>query len=177
MTSIELKERYGWLHRKMTDADDKHNRQIFFDADKWAFDRIADTAPATAQIWLDKLQAVCWNNYLTDSEAKTINASLVNQDDSIGGKWSKDTFLQTIERLGGVTEKEPYYNANALWVVANMIYSDHAKSIADDMGAGSPTSVPSDKMALSCYRKAVEKLCDRDRKHFVREYFEQELDC
>ena len=176
MTSIELKERYGRLHRKMTDADDKHNRQIFFDADKWAFDRIADTAPATAQIWLDKLQAVCWNNYLTDSEAKTINASLINQDESIGGKWSKDTFLQTSERLGAVTEKEPYYNANALWVVANMIYSDHAKSIADDMGAGSPTSVPSDKMALSCYRKAVEKLCDRDRKHFVREYFEPELD-
>jgi hypothetical protein len=53
-----------------------------------------------------------------------------------------------------------------------MIYSDHAQSIAEDMGQRSPNEVPNEKMALSCYKKAVEKLKDPDRPRFVREYFE-----
>jgi hypothetical protein len=53
-----------------------------------------------------------------------------------------------------------------------MIYSDHAQSVAEDMGMSTPEAVPNEKMALSMYRKAVEKLKDVDRPKFVREYFD-----
>lgn len=175
MTSIELKERYERLHDKMADMDDEHAKKVFAGAQMWAFGKVAESSPAIAEIWLGKLEAICWNNYLSDAEAKTIASKLINQDGSTGPRWSKEAFLQTVEKLGGDIEKEPYYNDNALWVTAVMIYSDHAKSIAEDMGNASPSEIPSEKMALSCYRKAVEKLCDKDRKHFIREYFENEL--
>ena len=68
--------------------------------------------------------------------------------------------------------EKPYYNCYALWVTANMIYSDHANSVAEDMGYPNPEAVPNEKMALSMYRKAVEQLKDVDRPKFVREYFD-----
>lgn len=175
MTSIELKERYERLHDKMASMDDEHAEKVFAGAQMWAFGKIAETSPTIAEMWLGKMEAICWYNYLSDAEAKMIAAKLVNQDGNTGAKWSKDAFLQTVEKLDGEVEKEPYYNDNALWVTAVMIYSDHAKSIAEDMGHASPADIPSEKMARSRYRKAVEKLCDKDRKRFIREYFEDEL--
>lgn len=56
-----------------------------------------------------------------------------------------------------------------------MIYSDHAKSIAEDMGHKSPAEVPNDKMALSCYKKALEKLKDVDAGFHVRRYFKHKM--
>ena len=56
-----------------------------------------------------------------------------------------------------------------------MIYSDHAKSIAEDMGYKSPAEVPAEKMALSCYRKAVENLKDVDSGFHVRRYFKHKM--
>lgn len=172
---MDLKERYERLHEKASRMDDEHAERVLDVAQMWAFGKVAESSPTVAEMWLGKMEAVCWNNYLSDAEAKVIASKLVNQDGSVGPKWGKDTFLQVVEKLGGEIDKEPYYNDNALWVTSVMIYSDHAKSIAEDMGHTSISDVPTEKMALSCYRKAVEKLCDKDRKHFVREYFEDDL--
>ena len=73
--------------------------------------------------------------------------------------------------MGGVIEEKPFYNKYALAAVMNMIYSDHADSIAMDMGGKKASDIPNEKMAMSCYRKAVEKLKDADRPRFVRWYF------
>lgn len=40
-----------------------------------------------------------------------------------------------------------------------------------DMGYKSPAEVPNEKMALSCYRKAVEMLKDIDHGFKARKYF------
>ena len=169
-------ERYEELYKDMATAKDVEKMHVFGAVGKWMFCRLAEENPRMAQMALDKLEAMYWNNYLSDAEAKEICAALVNQDGTAGAKWGKEAFLQVVEKHDGETEKKPYFNDNALWVTANMIYSDHAKSIAEDMGAQSVAAVPAEKMALSCYRKAVEKLCDRDRKHFVRQYFAEELE-
>ena len=55
----------------------------------------------------------------------------------------------------------------------NLKLNNHANSVAEDMGYSSPSQVPGEKMALSMYRKAVEKLKDPDRPKFVRDYFEE----
>lgn len=171
LDKMNIIERYEELYAEMSSSNDVEKMRVFGCAEKWAFKQIAQSNPRVAQIWVEKLEAMHWNNYLSDTEAKEIADKLVNQDGSQGAKWSKDTFIQIVDKLSGDKEKEPDYNENALWVTANMIYSDHAKSIAQDMGFDTISEVPTEKMALSCYRKAVEKLCDKDRKHFIREYF------
>jgi hypothetical protein len=145
---------------------------IFGEAEVWAFEQVAEKQPRIAELWLDKLEATHWNNYLSKAEADEIAATIVNQNGSRGAHWTYDTFKGAVESLGGKMSEEPYYNCYALWITANMIFSDHAQSIAEDMGQRSPNEVPNEKMALSCYKKAIEKLKDPDRPRFVREYFD-----
>lgn len=56
-----------------------------------------------------------------------------------------------------------------------MVYSDHAKSIAEDMGYKNPSEVPNEKMLRSCYNKALERLCDLDNGFHVRKYFKHAM--
>lgn len=175
MKAEEIKQRYEQLYRQMANSREVRQMMIFGDAEKWAFDKVMATDQKTAEAWVAKLEAIEWNNYLSDTEASHIATTLLNQDGSMGAVWDKATFLSVIEKNGGEAERMPHYNSNALWVTAAMIYSDHAKSIAEDMGYTSVADVPVEKMAMSTYRKAVEKLCDKDRKFFIRPYFAEQL--
>lgn len=167
----ELKERYLELYDDMAKSGMPEKMKIFGEAAKWAFDRLHERDPKLAEMWVEKLEATHWHNYLSKAEANEIVAKFINQDNSRGAHWSYDVFKGAVESLGGNMMEEPYYNCYALWVVANMIYSDHAQSVAEDMGHTTPAQVPNEKMALSMYKKAVEKLKDKDRPRFVRDYF------
>ena len=68
-----------------------------------------------------------------------------------------------VEGLGGKPECESYYNRYALYVAINMIYSDFATKLVQ--------FVDEDKMVEVVYRLAVDKLKDKDRPRFIREYF------
>ena len=171
----EMIKKYHELYEDMKHSGDPMKMNIFGEADKWAFKTMSELSPKHAEIWLGILESIRWNNYLTDTEASHIASTLANQDGTQGAVWDKATFLSVIEKGGGEAERMPYYNSNALWVTAAMIYSDHAKSIAEDMGYSSVAEVPVEKLAMSTYRKAVEKLCDKDRKFFVRPYYAEYL--
>lgn len=175
MNTEELKQRYEQLYHKMANSKDVRQMIIFGEAEHWAFKKMLMSDPKTAEMWLAKLEAVEWNNYLSDAEAVLVVSKLVNQDGSVGGVWDKATFEKVVQANGGYTERMPSFNDNALWATAAMIYSDHAKSIAEDMGYSSVAEVPVEKMAMSVYRKALEKLCDSDRTYFVRPYFAETL--
>lgn len=166
-----IRERYLELYEDMAKSGQPEKMKIFGEAEKWAFDRMHELSPKHAQMWLDKLEATHWNNYLSKAEAEEIVGKFINQDGARGAHWSFDTFKSAVESLGGKMSEEPYYNCWALWVTANMLYSDHAQSVAEDMGHTTPAQVPNEKMALSMYKKAVEKLKDKDRPRFVRHYF------
>jgi hypothetical protein len=114
-------------------------------------------------------------NYLSQGEAMNIGKRIENQDGTKGFHWNHEVFTNAVKSLGGVVENKPYYNSYALCVTANMIYSDHAKSIAEDMGYKSAAEVPNEKMALSCYKKAVECLEDKDEGFKVRDYFRHRM--
>ena len=157
-----IRERYLELYEDMAKSGMPDKMKIFGEAEKWAFGKMLETSPKTAEQWVDKLEAMNWNNYLSKAEADDIVAKFINQDNSRGAHWGYDVFKGAVES---------FYNCYALWVVANMIYSDHAQSVAEDMGHTTPAQVPNEKMALSMYKKAVEKLKDKDRPRFVRDYF------
>lgn len=156
----------------MATSGNKDKMTAFGEAERCMFKKLAKEHPAIAQMWLDKLEAMHWKNYLSKHEAEEITSKLINQNGRIGAHWNYDTFKGAVESLGGKVYEKPYYNCYALWATANMIYSDHAQSVAEDMGYPNPEAVPNEKMALSMYRKAVEQLKDVDRPKFVREYFD-----
>ena len=167
--------RYHELYNKMVSSKDPKNMQIFGEAEMYIFENMAMQQPDKAENWLSHLEAVGWRNYLSEREAQNIGKRIRNSDGTSGVHWQHDTFVKAVEVLGGKTEDMPYYNSYALCIVANMMYSDHAISIANDMGYDVPGKIANDKMALSCYRKAVEVLRDIDDNFRVRDYFKNKM--
>lgn len=175
MIKEQLMSRYAELYDKMKSSKNVKYMRVFGDAEKYMFGELAGLNTELAERWLSHLEPVCWNNYLSDKEAVNIGKTIVNQDGSKGFHWDYNVFTNTVKQLGGKVEDKPYYNSYALWATANMIYSDHAESIAEDMDYKTTSEVPPEKMALSCYRKAVEKLKDVDNDDFVRDYFRHRM--
>ena len=158
-----IRERYLELFEDMAKSGMPEKMKIFGETEKWAFGKMLETSPKTAEQWVEKLEAMNWNNYLSKSEADEIVAKFINQDNSRGAHWNYDVFKGAVESLGGNMAEEPYYNCYALWVVANMLYSDHYNSASE--------YVPKEDMPKYFYLMAVEKLKDKDRPRFVRDYF------
>ena len=158
-----MMKRYEELYGKMATSKDVNRMHVFGSAERWAFKKMMEANPKYAQMWLDMLEASEWNNYLSQAEADKIAAELHNQDGSKGAKWSLAQFESVVASLGGEMEHEPKYNKYALWVTANMIYSDHAETLKE--------VVPDGDLPLVVYKLAVEKLNDADRPRFIREYF------
>ena len=146
------------------------------DSERWAFSEMARVHPDIAEAWLSQMEGgMEWDNYLSEKEAMNIGKRITNQDGSKGFHWNREAFNKAVESLGGKLEEKPAYNGLSLWVTANMIYSDHAKSIAEDMGYKSPSEVPAEKMVKSCCSKAIEMLKDPDRGFSIREYFRHKM--
>lgn len=160
----ELIEKYDELYEDMASAKDPSKMIAFGEAEKWMFHQMADKHPEIAERWLTKLESARWHNYLSKSEAEYITSNLINQDNTRGPHWSYDTFKGAVESLSGKMAVEPSYNCWALWVTANMLYSDHHRSTSE--------FVPRDQEPKFFYAMAVEKLKDVDRPKFIREYFD-----
>lgn len=175
MTQEEMRNRYEYLYNKMRFSKDVTKMRIFGAAEKAVFKKLTSKDPALAKEWLDSIESICWNNYLSEQQAHMLTSNLINQDDSKGPYWGMEKFFAKVKELGGMIEQEPYYNKYALWVIANAHFSDYAKSTAEDMGYNSISEVPPEKMALSMYKKAVESLKDKDRPNYIERYYFMEL--
>lgn len=175
MTKEQMIERYEELYHKMVSSKDPKNMMIFGKAEQWVFGEVAKAHPELAESWLSHIEEVCWGAYLSQKEAMNIGKRIINQDGTKGFHWNHDVFTKAVESLGGIVEEKPFYNSYALCVTANMIFSDHAKSIAEDMGYKTVAEVPNEKMALSCYKKAVEMLKDPDGGFRIRKYFKGKM--
>lgn len=162
-TKEELVERYDELYHNMSTSSDVEKMKIFGRAEKDIFGRIAQAHQELACEWLSMIEAVEWCNYVTEDEAKELISKLKNQDDTMGAHWDYATMKSMAERKNVPIEEYPYFNSYALWVTMNMIYSDHNKSIR--------TFIDENSATMLIYHMAVEKLKDRDRKHFLRPYF------
>ena len=117
-------QRYEELYAMMATSTDIIKMQVFGEAEKWAFGKMSERDPALAQVWLDKLEPVMWNNYLSKAEAEAIVSKFINADGTIGAHWSYDTMRSAVESLGAVMSEEPFFNCWALWATMNMLYSE-----------------------------------------------------
>jgi hypothetical protein len=160
---MDIKERYEELYENMATSKDVEKMLIFGGADKWAFNEVVVLNPSLAQRWVEKLEAICWKNYVTENEAKYIVSRFKWQDGRNDAKWSMPIFRQAVEAVGGKMEDKPYYNEWALWATANMIYSDSGKTLSE--------FISEEHMPKVVYMLAVDKLKDEDRPRFIRRYF------
>lgn len=170
-----MMQEYEMYKSKIINSGDVKHMQMLGDVCEYLFEQVAMKMPDVAESALTHLASTEWNNYLSEREAKNIGMRIINQDGTKGFHWTHDVFIKAIESMGGVTEHKPYYNSYALCVTANTVYSDHARSIAIDMGYNSPNEVPNEKMAMSCYRKACELLKDPDCGFHIRKYFKDKM--
>ena len=175
MTKEQMMDEYEMYSHKIIKSKDQKHMEVLSEVCEWLFKQAAIEMPDVAESALSHLAATDWIQYLSETEAKNIGMRIVNQDGSKGFHWNHDVFTKAVESLGGKVEDKPFYNSYSLCVVGNMVYSDHAMSIAMDLGYDSPAKVPNEKMALSCYRKAVEKLKDIDGGFQVRKYFKGKM--
>ena len=175
MTKEQMMNEYEMYSHKIIKSKDQKHMEVLGEVCEWLFKQATVKMPDVAESALSHLAATDWVNYLSEAEAKNIGMRLINQDGTKGFHWNHDVFTKAVESLGGVVEEKPFYNSYSLCVTANMIYSDHAKSIAEDMGYKDPKEVPNEKMALSCYRKAVEMLKDIDGGFQIRKYFKSKM--
>ena len=175
MTTQELKETYKRLYDGMKMSKDVSKMKIFGAAFTDMFGKVAQAHPDIAQATIDMLAAIEYHNYVTKQEAMDVAEEFINDDTLItgsaeptrGAHWNMDTVKSFLTPRGMETEDKPYYNWPALWLVMNMEYSDYADTLVELLGDKN-----GEKLAMACYKMAVRKLKDRDRPHFVREYFD-----
>lgn len=175
MTTNEMKELYAKLYDKMKSSKDVSDMRLFGYAFTMMFDKVATAHPDIAAATLDVLNAIEYNNYVTASEAAEEASYFVNDDMMItgsteptkGAHWSMETLKAFLNQKGLPLEDKPYYNWPALWLTVNMIYSDFADAFVELLG-----TKENEKIAVASYKMAIKKLKDKDREHFIRDYFD-----
>ena len=153
MEAREIIERYDAMH-----LDDSLLRKCFV--------MLAESSQKSALSYLDCIEGMhTYNNYVTEPEANDIVSSFVNCDGSSGAKWSVNQIVDFVQSVGAEYDREPYYNKFALYVAMNMMHSDHCKVLSKWSEGDSI------RYAEMCYDLAISQLTDRDRQHWIREYF------
>ena len=163
-TAQELKERYDGLYDYMAGSKDPKNMKAFGCVMTEMMEYLIANKPDVAEEMIDQLESIRWKQYLTPKEAQKIIDGMDPK-----APWSREQWRTAMASFGLPTEDAPYYNAQALWVEMNKIYSDFGEEIAALLGK--PLS-PTDKDIISaCYKMALKTLLDKDHVYDIRKYF------
>lgn len=154
-----MNERYRDLYNYMAASKDPSNMSTFGDVMTEMMEWMISNKPDAAQEWLDKLDSIRWNNYLTQKEAEGIVLKMMPK-----APWSRDQWKSAMTQKGYPTSKEPCYNSCALWTVMNMIMSDSSSTIEK--------YVAGENVFDFVHGLAVDDLTDEDGNFDVRDYFQ-----
>lgn len=160
---MNYQEKYDELYAIMANSGDPAKMHIFGEAEKWAFEQMNRTNPDMAKKWLDRIEAVKWDNYLCEASAMAIVSKFRNQDGTQGAKWNYQQVMDAVRAAGGNESEQPYYNSWALFVVMNWIASNSWKTLS--------TLTTEDKMPGVVYALALDYLKDPDEPHFIQRYW------
>ena len=158
MTQSELRNEYNVLFSMMASSTNVAYMHVFGQVHKEMFEWFVQNKPAEAEEWLNKLESIRWNNYLTPREAERIVGDMVPS-----APWSREQWKAAMDKHGYELEHEPCYNSCALWTVMNMIMSDSSETLEK--------YIDKEKLFDAVYALAVDKLRDKDGKFNVRAYF------
>ncbi len=165
METKEMTSKFDDLYGIMSSGDNVNNMELFGSVMREMFEWLTANKPELAQEWLSKLESIKWNNYLTSKEAAKIVSGMTPKP-----VWTKEQLMDTLQKLGLVTEETPYYNTNALYATMSMVYSDSAQTIANIIGKPL-AEIGNETMVKAVYALALDKLKDVDGNYSVRYYF------
>ena len=156
---MDLKEKFDKLYSTIISSRDNRKMQILGCMTKKVMYQTIEAHPQKAEELLNILEAVNWNNYLTEKEAEQIVSKM-----SPAPKWTKQQWASIMEKLDLTMEMAPYYNKCALYVTMSMIDSDSRNTIrmleADEQ-----------KYFQLVHSLAIDKLLDKDGVFNIRHYF------
>ena len=164
MTPTELKQRYADLYTYMAGSKNPEYMKMFGSVMTQMMDDAIVASPAKAEEWIDRLEAIRWQQYLTPKEADAILARMDPK-----APWTRDQWRQAMETFSLPLEEAPCYNRCALYVEMSKIYSDFGDTIAEMLGK---PIAPTDKdIIAACYKMALKTLKDKDGVYSIRRYF------
>lgn len=158
MTPEEMKQEFNALYNMMANSNNVAYMHVFGNVHKEMMEWMIANKPNEAHEWLEKLESIKWDNYLTPKEAEKIVSEM-----KPAAPWTREQWLNVMKQKGYDTEDEPYYNRCALWTTMNMIMSDSSETLGK--------YVNNDNLFSVVYDLAVDKLCDEDGKFSIRKYF------
>ena len=157
-TQEAMRQRYKELYENMASSSDVRKMKVFGRVMNEIMEWCIMNRPDMAQVWIEELESIFWENYLTTKEAEAITSMMEPKR-----AWPMDQWRLTMAQHELALEDAPYYNRCALYVVMNMLMSDSGETIEKYAG--------SDKLFRAVYDLAVDKLKDKDKRFNVREYF------
>lgn len=165
MNASELREKYTMLYDYMSTSKKTEYMMAFGKVMSEMMDDMIANSPSKAEEYIDKLCAIKWQNYLTQKEADKIVSSMNPK-----APWSRDVWRNAMDSFGLEKEDSPCYNSCAMWVTMNMVYSDHAETLAKAMGKNLQ-DIPTEQLVRTIYALSIDLLCDSDKNFNIRRYF------
>ncbi len=156
---MNLKEKFDELYSTILASRDEKKMKILGCMTKKIMYQTIDSHPQKAEELLEILEAVNWNNYLTEKEADTIISKM-----SPSPKWTRQQWKTEMEKFGEPKEMQPYFNTCALYVTMCMIDSDSSKTIKN-------LESSENNYFQIVYQLATDKLLDKDGVFNIRHYF------
>ena len=167
MTQEELTERYKELYGIMETSNEQKYMKLFGDVMSEMMGWMIKNQPQVAESMIEKLCAVNWEQYLTKAEATKIVSKMIPQ-----AAWVDfDTWNKALTGLRLETERKGVFNAYALWVKMNAMYSKHIKAIAEYAFETPVDDIDSEKLVKLIHALAVDVLADADGVFDIRKYY------
>ena len=156
---MSQKEKFEELYNTIIASRSTRNMKILGCVTKSMMNSLIEQHPQVAEELLNILEAINWNNYLTEKEAETIVGGMQPQP-----KFTKQQWKNNMSNLNEILEKAPHYNKCALYTTMCMIDSDSGETLKR------LTQSDTEYFKL-LYDLALDKLTDKDGVFDIRHYF------
>lgn len=166
MNANEMREKYWSLYDYMANSKDPKNMKIFGKVMTTMVEDMISSNPSKAEEYINKLESIKWNQFLTPAEADKIVANMQPK-----APWSRDVWNNAMDSLGLVKEEEPFYNRCAMFVEMNKQYSDHAETISKNILKKPLSDIPMEQIVTGIHAMALDVLKDKDNVYNIRSYF------
>ncbi len=161
-----LTEKYIDLYKFMATSNNPENMRLFGEVASEMMNWLIKNQPSQAEIYIDKLCAMKWQQYLTKNEAAAVLSKM-----EPAAKWSFETWKNAMERYSLEAERQAVFNAYALWVEMNSKYSDYAEALATKAFGKPIAEIPEQNVFALIHALAVCSLTDKDGVYNIRSYF------
>ena len=164
---MDYKKKFNELYNYIVSSSDTNKMKMLGRVMKAMMQQMIDNHTQLAAEYINVLESVKWDNYLTEKEADTIISAMQPSP-----KWSKSQWEKMMN--GADLEHVPFYNKCALYVTMSMIDSDDGPTIAELMGKDGVATNDMDYFGV-VHKLALNKLKDKDKVFDIRRYFHDML--